>query len=180
MFTCPVRSNKSQRLGFNPRLGRPGCRSSAVSGFPGGSRIHSGNLGGSPTPSPEKAADVALIELNEVTRHVKLRQQRTISHSSRSESFRQRGEHISIVGRSGTGKSTLLNIIGMLDKPSSTPTWWMARTLSSSVRDGGRRCAAIHLRFRFSAVQTIFNARTAQENVEVPASLHHGRSLLAS
>ena len=29
------------------------------------------------------------------------------------------GEHVSIVGRSGTGKSTMLNIIGLLDTPTS-------------------------------------------------------------
>ena len=29
------------------------------------------------------------------------------------------GEHVSIVGRSGTGKSTMLNIIGLLDAPTS-------------------------------------------------------------
>lgn len=110
---------------------------------------------------------MALIELNEVTRHVKLPTGDDLHILQGVNLAVQAGEHISIVGRSGTGKSTLLNIIGMLDKPSS----------GSYVVDGkdalrlreGRRA---HMRgdtFGFVFQQfNIFNARTAQENVEVP------------
>jgi ABC-type lipoprotein export system ATPase subunit len=33
-------------------------------------------------------------------------------------------EHISIIGRSGTGKSTLLNILGLLDRPTAGELLW--------------------------------------------------------
>ena len=62
---------------------------------------------------------MALIELNEVTRHVKLPTGDDLHILQGVNLSVEAGEHISIVGRSGTGKSTLLNIIGMLDKPSS-------------------------------------------------------------
>ena len=110
---------------------------------------------------------MALIELNEVTRHVKLPTGDDLHILQGVNLSVEAGEHISIVGRSGTGKSTLLNIIGMLDKPSS----------GSNMVDGkdalklreGRRAQMRGDTFGFVFQQfNIFNARTAQENVEVP------------
>ncbi len=110
---------------------------------------------------------MALIELNEVTRHVPLPTGEDL-HILKGVNLRvDAGERISIVGRSGTGKSTLLNIIGLLDRPSS----------GSYIVDGkdalklgeGRRSQMRGNTFGFVFQQfNIFNARTAQENVEVP------------
>ncbi|QWW19751.1 ABC transporter ATP-binding protein [Schaalia sp. 19OD2882] len=77
------------------------------------------------------------------------------------------GERVSIVGRSGTGKSTLLNIIGMLDKPNSGSYTINGR---DAVRLGeGRRARLRGDTFGFVFQQfNIFAARTALENVEVP------------
>ena len=60
----------------------------------------------------------ALIELESITRSF-------IVHDAELKILTdinlrvEAGQHVAIVGRSGTGKSTLLNIIGMLDTPSS-------------------------------------------------------------
>jgi putative ABC transport system ATP-binding protein len=35
-----------------------------------------------------------------------------------------RGDHVGIVGRSGTGKSTLLNLLGLLDRPTGGTLEW--------------------------------------------------------
>lgn len=77
------------------------------------------------------------------------------------------GDHICIVGRSGTGKSTMLNIIGLLDLP--TAGAYHINGINVSKLSEGRRARLRGDTFGFVFQQfNIFNARTALENVEVP------------
>ena len=77
------------------------------------------------------------------------------------------GEHISIVGRSGTGKSTLLNLIGMLDTPNSGS--YMLDGVDTLKLSVAKRASLRGDKFGFVFQQfNIFPTRTALENVEVP------------
>ena len=77
------------------------------------------------------------------------------------------GEHVSIVGRSGTGKSTMLNIIGLLDVPTSGS--YELDGVDTTRLGEGRRARMRGEDFGFVFQQfNIFAARTACENVEVP------------
>lgn len=83
------------------------------------------------------------------------------------------GEHVSIVGRSGTGKSTMLNIIGMLDLPTSGK-YTIDGVDVASLGEGRRaRLRGDTVGFIFQQFN-IFNARTALENVEVPLLYSNG------
>ncbi len=48
-----------------------------------------------------------------------------------------RGESVAIVGRSGSGKSTILNLAGLLDRPDSGEVW-IAGKPSSTLPESGR------------------------------------------
>ncbi|MDB5392318.1 MAG: yknY 3 [Planctomycetaceae bacterium] len=79
----------------------------------------------------------------------------------------QRGERVALLGKSGSGKSTVLNLLGGLDRPTS-----------GSLNVAGNDLAHLsgkHLaRFRSTTVGMIFQSfnlipsRTAFENVELP------------
>ena len=87
------------------------------------------------------------------------------------------GEHISIVGRSGTGKSTMLNIIGLLDTPTSG-TYELDGVDTTRLGEGRRaRMRGEDFGFVFQQFN-IFSARTAAENVEVPLLYAPGPQLL--
>lgn len=77
------------------------------------------------------------------------------------------GDHISIVGHSGTGKSTLLNVIGLLDQPNSgTYTWDGTDVLAmGDVARSKKRGASIGFVFQQF---NLFPTRNAVENVAVP------------
>ena len=77
------------------------------------------------------------------------------------------GQHVAIVGRSGTGKSTLLNIIGMLDTPTSGEYRFNGASVNrlgeaarAKVRGGG-------FGFIFQSFNLI-NGLTTTENVYTP------------
>ena len=87
------------------------------------------------------------------------------------------GEHVSIVGRSGTGKSTMLNIIGLLDVPTSGS--YELDGVDTTRLGEGRRARMRGEDFGFVFQQfNIFSARTAAENVEVPLLYAPGPQLL--
>ncbi|MFY9262310.1 MAG: ABC transporter ATP-binding protein [Arcanobacterium sp.] len=78
-----------------------------------------------------------------------------------------RGEHVAIVGRSGTGKSTLLNIIGMLDQPTSGEYEFdgenvIGRSDRKLSQLRGERIGFVFQQFN------LFPNRTALENVAMP------------
>jgi len=76
------------------------------------------------------------------------------------------GEHVSIVGRSGTGKSTMLNIIGLLDAPTSG-TYELDGVDTTRLGEGRRaRMRGEDFGFVFQQFN-IFAARTAAENVGI-------------
>ena len=118
---------------------------------------------------------MALLELTDVTRSVRLPDDRLLEILTGVTLSVDAGEHVSVVGRSGTGKSTLLNILGLLDAPTS----------GEYVLDGtpiGRLSGRARARRRgddFGFVFQQFNllpGRTSLENVAAPLLYARGRT----
>ncbi|MBE6483389.1 MAG: ABC transporter ATP-binding protein [Actinomycetaceae bacterium] len=114
-----------------------------------------------------------LIELQDITRAVPIPDEDDL-HILRGINLRvDAEERVSIVGRSGTGKTTLLNIIGMLDLPDSGTYHVNGRDVLALGE--GRRAAMRGNTVGFVFQQfNIFNTRTALENVAVPLLYERG------
>ena len=120
---------------------------------------------------------MSLVHLRDVTRTVTLPDGEDL-HILRGVNLDvAQGEHVSIVGRSGTGKSTMLNIIGLLDAPTSG-TYELDGVDTTRLGEGRRaRMRGEDFGFVFQQFN-IFAARTAAENVEVPLLYASGAQLL--
>ncbi|VEI13505.1 ABC transporter ATP-binding protein [Trueperella bialowiezensis] len=84
------------------------------------------------------------------------------------------GDHVSIVGRSGTGKSTLLNIIGLLDKPSTGDYLFAGKDVTRLGDATAARMRGENFGFVFQQFN-LFPSRTAVENVAVPLLYAQGK-----
>ncbi|MBR5951207.1 MAG: ABC transporter ATP-binding protein [Actinomycetaceae bacterium] len=110
---------------------------------------------------------MALVELSNIERWVPLPDAPDLHILKGVNLSVEEGEHIAIVGRSGTGKSTLLNLIGMLDLPNSGS--YQLAGIDIAKLSEGKRAALRGEKFGFVFQQfNIFPTRTALENVEVP------------
>ncbi|MFT4151011.1 MAG: ABC transporter ATP-binding protein [Paracoccaceae bacterium] len=79
----------------------------------------------------------------------------------------RRGEFVAIMGASGSGKSTAMNIIGCLDRPSSGEYLFEGVDIGQLDRDGRALLRRHYLGFIFQGFNLL--ARTsALENVELP------------
>ena len=81
------------------------------------------------------------------------------------------GEFICILGTSGGGKTTLLNIIGTIDKPSKGDVYICGLRIKASTKD--TLLASIRLSKLGFVFQTfnLIGSLTALENVELPMQL---------
>ncbi|MCG2799512.1 MAG: ABC transporter ATP-binding protein [Cellulomonas sp.] len=85
------------------------------------------------------------------------------------------GEHVAVVGRSGTGKSTLLNILGLLDAPSGGEYLLEGTSVSRL----SNRARTVRRGRDFGFVFQQFNllpGRTVVENVMAPLMYAKGRA----
>merc|ERR1719295_36 len=84
----------------------------------------------------------------------------------------ERGEFIVILGKSGGGKTSMLNIIGTIDKPTKGDLYLCGKRISSATTDS--EIADLRLREVGFCFQTfnLIGSMTAAENVELPMILH--------
>ncbi|KAA3640796.1 MAG: ABC transporter ATP-binding protein [Proteobacteria bacterium] len=77
------------------------------------------------------------------------------------------GEFVAIMGRSGSGKSTMLNILGCMDKPTSGKYWLAGQDVSVLSDDELSRIRNEHIGFIFQGFH-LLPRLSALENVLVP------------
>jgi putative ABC transport system ATP-binding protein len=108
----------------------------------------------------------SLIQIDDVHKYYDLGE--TKVHALRGVNVRiERGEFVAIMGASGSGKSTFMNILGCLDKPTSGRYLLEGIPVSELSK---RELAAIRNRkigFVFQGFN-LLSRTTAQENVELP------------
>lgn len=117
-----------------------------------------------------------MFTLKDVTRTVILQNGKPLPILQGINLTVEAGEHVSIVGQSGTGKSTLLNIIGLLDLPDSGTYEFDGQNVAELGE--GARADLRGRSFGFVFQQfNLFEARNAVTNVEVPLLYSSQRNL---
>jgi putative ABC transport system ATP-binding protein len=80
------------------------------------------------------------------------------------------GEYLAVMGESGVGKSTLLNLLAGLDAPDAGRVWLLGEELSSMNDDGATRLRRRCVGFVFQAFH-VLPYLTVEQNVALPLDL---------
>jgi len=78
------------------------------------------------------------------------------------------GESVAIIGASGVGKSTLLHLLGTLDRPTGGRVWWDGADVSGWSDAALARLRRTHVSFIFQ-FYNLLGEMTALENAMLPA-----------
>lgn len=108
-----------------------------------------------------------LLHLEGVARSVRLPDGSLLEILRRIDLTVRAGEHVGIVGRSGTGKSTLLNILGLLDRPTGGHVLWAGTPTARLSQRTASRIRGAQIGFVFQQFN-LLPGRTALENVAHP------------
>ena len=79
----------------------------------------------------------------------------------------ERGEFVAVMGSSGSGKSTFMNIIGCLDRPTDGRYWLEGEEVASLSADAWAHIRNKRIGFVFQGFN-LLSRTTALENVELP------------
>ncbi|WP_019217160.1 ABC transporter ATP-binding protein [Legionella tunisiensis] len=89
----------------------------------------------------------------------------------------QAGATISITGASGSGKTSLLNIMAGLDVPTSGQVYYGSQEITSLGEDERAKLRANRVGFIFQSFQLLTNL-TALENIMLPLEIQHRKEAL--
>ena len=111
-------------------------------------------------------ANTDVIRVEEVHKYYDLGE--TKVHALRGVSLDiRRGEFVAIMGSSGSGKSTFMNLLGCLDKPTSGSYWLNSTDVSQLDKNALAAIRNRELGFVFQGFNLLART-TALENVELP------------
>ncbi|MCB1664407.1 MAG: MacB family efflux pump subunit [Pseudomonadales bacterium] len=133
-----------------------------------GGVLHGGHAHDAQDESAALDASIPIIELRDITRTfvtgggVEVRALRGINLKIHM------GEFVAIVGQSGSGKSTMMNILGCLDRPTSGRYLFAGRDIRNFEPDDLAWLRREAFGFIFQSYNLLPHA-TAEENVEIPA-----------
>lgn len=112
------------------------------------------------------ASGTPVVETEDVTRDYPMGN--TVVHALRGINLRvQPGQLVAIQGRSGSGKTSLLNVIGGLDAPTSGRVWINGQEVTAMLEENLVQLRRKEVGFIFQAFGLI-PILTAAENVEIP------------
>ena len=117
---------------------------------------------------------MALINIQHLSKWITIGGTRTFILKDISLEIKE-GEFVSIMGPSGSGKSSLLNIIGMLDEPSEGKYLFNEEDVFSLKEKQRSQLYKTHIGFVFQAYHLI-DELTVYENIETPLIYQNHKS----